>query len=323
MFTAWREFRRGKENKRDVARFLLELEDHIFSLHEELSTGKYRHSSYEAFYLQDPKLRHIHKASVIDRLLHHAITRNIQPLFEHRFIFDSYSSRKAKGSHRAVKRLRQFAWRLSHNNTKTVWVLKCDIKKYFDNIDHDRLIRLVGRRIGDGKLRRVIEAIIRSIEIKSGCGVPLGNLTSQLFSNVYLDSLDQFVKRTLRVKYYIRYADDFILLDTDRTQLVDCLSRINSFLQEKLKLELNEGKIQLRTWHQGIDFLGYVLFPQHTILRPKTKRRILHNIRLKLMKLGENCISLPELNQCIASYFGMLKHCRGEGIRYKIEEIMQ
>ena len=131
LFLAWSEFQIGKSKKEDVQKFALNLEDNIFALRKELLAEIYQHSNYTSFCICDPKLRHINKASVKDRIMHHATMRIIESLFDKSFIFDSYSSRKNKGTHRAVKRLKKFAWKLSQNNTKTVWVLKCDIKKFF------------------------------------------------------------------------------------------------------------------------------------------------------------------------------------------------
>ncbi len=327
LFAAWREFKVGKEKKLDVVKFGLDLEDNIFALHQELKDFSYCHSKYVSFFICDPKLRHIHKAEVRDRVLHHAIMRIIEPLFDRGFIFDSYSSRKNKGTHRAIKKCQKLAWELSRNDTKTVWFLKCDISKFFDSLDHDILIRLISEKIYDKDLLWLLKIIIKSYEtVSSGYksrGIPLGNLTSQLFSNVYLNPLDQFIKRKLGLKCYVRYADDFAIITRDKNLLLDLIPKIEVFLKEKLKLRLHPKKIVVRKWTQRIDFLGYELFPHHLILRPKTKRRILRHIRYNYQLLLNGSLDNELFAQSIQSYLGLLKHCRGNGIRKEIELLIK
>lgn len=215
MFLAWNEFKRGKSKKRDVREFELSLEDNIFQLHADLVAGIYRHSPYMAFYITDPKLRHIHKAEVLDRVLHHAIFKILYPIFDPTFIFDSYSCRFGKGTHQAVKRFQKFTETLSRNNSRDIFVLKCDIKKFFDSVRHGILLDLVQEKIKDDDALRLVKKVISSFEKTPGAGLPIGNVTSQLFANVYLNKLDYFIKHNLRAAYYIRYCDDFIILDTD------------------------------------------------------------------------------------------------------------
>ncbi len=181
--------------------FSLNLENELFALHDDLVQERYCHGSYAGFYLHDPKLRHIHKASVRDRIVHHVVMRAIEDKFEPGFIHDSYSSRINKGTHRAVERFRKFAWKLSRNDTKTVWILKCDICRFFDSVNHAILTRLIRRRVKCPKTLQLLDTIIDSFSVSSGKGIPLGNVTSQLFSNIYLNELDQFIKRRLRIKY--------------------------------------------------------------------------------------------------------------------------
>ncbi len=321
LFSSWEEFKKEKEKKEDVEKFSMNLEDNVFKLHRKLKNGDYRHSNYTSFHIKDPKLRHIHKAEVKDRVLHYAVVKILNPLFERQFIFDSYSSRKNKGTHKAVKRFRNFAWKLSQNNTKTVFVLKCDIKKFFDSVDHDILLEIIRRSVEDKKSLDLLENIIGSFQNQKNKGIPLGNLTSQLFSNIYLNELDQFVKRKLRVKYYIRYADDFVVLSTDKSYLEDLILRIREFLKKNLKLELHPQKVSIRRWNQGIDFLGYVSFPQHFVLRTKTKKRVFKKMIKKRKELERGLIDEKSFNQMLQSYFGILKHCRGCGIMKNINNI--
>lgn len=245
----------------------------------------------------------------------------IEPIFDKVFISDSYSSRKKKGTHKAVAQFKKYAWALSQNGTKVVWVLKCDIKKFFDSIDHDILLALIKKKIKDEKAQRLIENIVRSFHGETGTGIPLGNVTSQLFSNIYLNEMDQFVKHDLRARYYIRYADDFVVLSRDKLCLRGALLKISTFLRKELKLQLHEKKVCIRKWNSGVDFLGYVVFPYHAILRTKTKRRILKKMRKKSQELLSGEISETALEQARQSYLGVLKHCRGYGIKKIINDV--
>lgn len=321
LFSAWNEFRLGKENKLDVQEFAIDLEDNIFESYDDLKNNKYVHSAYQSFYLHDPKLRHIFKAHIRDRILHRAVVKVIGPIFEKSFIFDSYSSRKNKGTHRAVKRFRYFAQKLSRNNSRTIWILKCDVKKFFDSVNHDIIIYQIRNKVKDKKTVELTAHIVNSLNTSNKGGIPLGNLTSQLLSNIYLDILDQFIKRQLRVKYYIRYNDDFLILNKNRGFLEDLITIVGNFLKEKLNLELHPQKIVIKSWNQGIDFLGYIGFPYHTILRTKTKKRTIRKIRKKLQELSNNIISQESFDQSLQSYLGILHHCRGHNIRNSIEAI--
>jgi len=162
LLISWQEFRDEKKNKQDVQVFDHNLAENLISLHNDLKNKSYQHGHYISFYIHDPKLRQIHKASVRDRVLHHAITRKIESIFENTFIFDSYSSREGKGTHKAVLRLKKFAWKLSKNDTKTVWALKCDIRKFFHSIDHKILFDQIKRRISDPDLLQLLSEIITS-----------------------------------------------------------------------------------------------------------------------------------------------------------------
>jgi len=296
LFVAWREFSRGKNERSDVQSFAFTLEDNIVDLHECLTNETYRHGGYEKFFVNDPKLREIHKASVRDRLLHHAVVRVIQPLFERSFIYDSWSCREGKGTHGAVDRFQDIAWKLSRNNTNTVWVLKLDIKKYFASVDQRVLLALLARRVHDERVMALLHEVVLSFPK----GFPLGNLTSQLFANVYLHELDYFIRHHLRASGYVRYCDDFVLIDKNRGVLLEHLKFVKEFVFTRLSLTLHPTKVSLSTYSGGIDFLGYVCFPYYRILRTKTKRRMLKNIT------SEN----------FSSYFGMLGHCSSDGLRY-------
>ncbi len=318
LFTAWSEFKRDKIKKNDVSSFAVSLEEELFNLHHLLKSDQYKHDKYTAFYVHDPKLRSIHKAKVIDRVFHHALVRIIEPIFDKGFIFDSYSSRKNKGTYEAGKRFRKFAWKISCQNTKTVWILKCDIRKFFDSVDHDILIGLLLQKIKDEKVTKLLIQIIKSFQSQPDKGIPLGNLTSQLFSNVYMNPLDNFIKRNLGVKHYIRYADDFVALSDDRQYLENILDKIDYFLKTELKLNLHPSKVSFVKWHEGIDFLGFVHFPYHSVIRTKTKRRIISKMKIARIKLEKELISPHQYNQILQSYLGRLKHCCSKKICEKL-----
>ncbi|MDP3710282.1 MAG: reverse transcriptase/maturase family protein [bacterium] len=298
MFLAWREFKKGKRKRLDVQEFEFNLGNNLFQLHHELRTKTYQHGFYTPFYVTDPKLRHIHRATVRDRLVHHAVFRVLYHVFDKNFIFDSYSCRIDKGTHRAVNRLETFCGKLSYNNTRNIFVLKCDIRKFFDSVDHQTLIKLISSKIKDGNAVWLIEKIIKSFNK----GLPLGNVTSQLFANIYLNELDQFIKHGLKERYYIRYCDDFIILGYTVGHLMETVNKINNFLADNLKLTPHPDKIIIRKYCQGIDFLGYVVMPTHRVLRTRTKKRLLRRAN----------------NINIVSYLGVLKHCKGYLISKKI-----
>jgi retron-type reverse transcriptase len=276
LLLAWQEFIRGKRSKRDVQEFQFNLMDNILSLHEDLRNKTYKHGGYECFKINDPKPRTIHKASVRDRLLHHAVYRILYPFFDKTFISDSFSCRNNKGTHRAINRFRDFAYIVSKNNTKTCWVLKCDIKKFFASIDQKTLVEILKNKIEDENIVDLLKEVILSFRPN---GLPLGNLTSQLFSNVYLNEFDHFVKHKLKVKYYIRYADDFVVLSENKMYLGNTVLEIKDLLQNKLKLNLHPDKIFIKTLYSGVDFLGWVNFPDHRVLRNKTKNRIFNRLK--------------------------------------------
>lgn len=312
LLLAWQEFIRGKRSKKDVQIFSFHLMDNIISLHEDLKNHTYRHGGYERFKINDPKPRTIHKASVRDRLLHHAVYRSLYPFFDKTFIPDSFSCRNNKGTHKAINRFKEFAYIVSKNNTKTCWILKCDIRKFFASIDQKKLIRILEQRIisffprGKKDIVELLKEIIFSFKPN---GLPLGNLTSQLFANIYLNELDQFVKHKLKVKHYIRYADDFVVLSEDKECLEKLTIDIKDFLESELRLLLHPEKIFIKTLYSGVDFLGWINFSDHRVLRAKTKKRMFKRLK--------NNPSPETFN----SYLGLLKHGNSYNIIDKIQTI--
>lgn len=280
LLEAWREFIAGKRKKIDVQEFQHNLMDNVLTLHRDLKSGLYQHGWYHPFKISDPKPRDIHKATVRDRLVHHAIYRVLYPLFDRTWIADSYSCRDGKGTHRAMNRFRLFAGKVSHNHTRTCWVLKCDIRKFFASIDQAILLDIVRKQMKDDRATALITEIVGSFESTGkGIGLPLGNLTSQMLVNVYMNHFDQFVKHRLRAKYYLRYADDFVILSRDKSEFEALLPRIRTFLFDALRLELHPNKVHIQTYASGVDFLGWVHFPDHSVIRTTTKRRMLQRLK--------------------------------------------
>jgi retron-type reverse transcriptase len=278
VFAAWYKFRRGKRSRLDIMHYERHLEENLFTLREDLIAGCYRHGAYTPFQICDPKQRQIHKASVRDRVVHQLVISSIEPLFERQFMYDSFSCRKKKGTHAAFLRLQSFLQRTSHNNTRTVYALKCDIRRFFASVDHGILFELLKQRVDDPATLGLLKMIIASLSNAPGKGIPLGNLTSQLFANVYLHEFDWYMKQTLRTAHYLRYCDDFIIVSPDREYLLDLIEPIRYFLRWRLQLDLHPAKVTVHSWHQGIDFLGYVTKPHCTLLRPKTQRRMLARV---------------------------------------------
>lgn len=278
LFAAWAKFCKGKRSRLDILQYERHLEDNIFELHRKLIANQYQHGAYEPFIICDPKQRLIHKATVGDRLVHQAIVSAIEPNFERQFIYDSYSCRKGKGTHAGVSRLRRFLRSTSRNNNQTVYALKCDVKQFFASMNHDVLRSLIKTHVQDTQVLELLDEVINSLSTAPGKGIPLGNITSQLFANIYLHELDWYVKQTLKSPHYLRYCDDFIIVSTDRDYLLSLIPKLTLFLEGKLLLTLHPDKIDLRSWNQGIDFLGYVVKPTATLLRHKTKKRILRKV---------------------------------------------
>jgi len=311
LLDAWNEFVRGKRNKKDVQEFQQRFMNNILSLHQDLKNKMYKHGKYEAFNISDPKPRNIHKASVRDRLLHHAIYRILYPFFDKTFIADSYSCRVEKGTHKAINRFREFGRKVSKNNTKTVWILKCDIKKFFPSVDQKILLSILKERIQDENILQLLSEIIGSFySTKLGKGLPLGNLTSQLLVNIYMNEFDQFIKQKIKAKYYIRYADDFVVFSQDKKLLENILLKMQEFLWNELKLNMHPNKVSIETLASGVDYLGWTHFPNHRVLRNVTKKRMFKNILDKNGKV-----------ETVQSYLGLLKHGNTKQIRQKVEAL--
>jgi len=313
LFSAWNDFRKDKQNKKDILRFEWRLEQNIFQLHQDLKNQVYRHGPYTSFYITDPKQRHIHKATVRDRVLHHAVFTVLNPIFEPTFISHSYSCRIGKGTHKGVDYLAEMLRQISLNYHRPCFVLKCDINKFFASVDHGILINIISKKIKDNKAMWLIKGIIESFDsdqsdLFNKKGLPIGNLTSQLFANIYLNEFDQFVKHELKIKDYLRYTDDFIVVANDEKYLKKILKSIKEFLEQKLQLKLHPNKIIIKKFRQGVDFLGYIILPFYRLIRTKTKQRILRKLKGKIQEYKTGKINQRTLEQSLQSYLGVLSH---------------
>ena len=320
LFSAWDKFKNGKRNKKDVQRFEWNLEENIFKLHRELKSKTYKHSRYVSFNISDPKPRNIHKAQVRDRVLHHAVFQVLNPIFEADFISASFSCRVDYGTHKGVEFLQNIIRKASKNNKVPCFALKCDIKKFFDTIDHNVLLNILKRRIKDNDAIWLLKEIISSFSssyslLDINKGVPIGNLTSQLFANIYLNEFDRFTKQELKVKYYLRYTDDFLIISENKEYLEKIIPKTVSFLEEKLLLTIHKDKTKIRKINQGIDFLGYVVFNKYKLVRTKTRKRIIKKFNAKIEEYNQGLISKSSLLQSLQSYLGFLSHAN----TYKIQ----
>ncbi len=324
LFYSWEEFKRDKGLKEDILLFEKNLESEIFKLHRELKGGVYKHSGYESFFISDPKRRHIHKATVRDRVVHHAIMHTLYPLYDKTFINNSFSCRVGKGTHKGVLALRSMIAKASKNNTQTVYILKCDVEKFFDSVHHIILIDILRKRIRDKKLMDLLIEVIESFisdrsTLFDHVGLPIGNLTSQLFANIYMDKFDQYMKHELKVKYYARYTDDFVIVSENKEYLSNLKLDISKFLSESLRLTIHPKKITIRKYTHGIDFLGHVSFPHHVLIRKRTLERATRRINEKIVLYKAGSLEKEKLEATLYSYLGVLSHANAYRFSEKLK----
>ncbi len=282
--------------------FDLHLEDNLFSLYEDLRDSNYKHSAYKHFQIFDNKKRDIYKAEVRDRVVHQIIYDYLLFLYNPEFISDSYASRVGKGQYKAVDTFRYFI-KLANNEHGPCFILKGDVRKYFDSVDQSILLDLIKEKIKCEKTLEIIKEIIHShIFSEPGKGIPLGNITSQIFANIYLNTLDNYVKKELKCRFYVRYNDDFVIISESGSELEKIRSKIISFVWDRLLLKIPLEKTSLRKISWGVDFLGFTILPKAVLLRNKTKNKMYTNVSTKN----------------IHSYFGILNHCNSYNLKRKI-----
>ena len=279
IYNAYLKARNGRRYKDEILRFSYNIEKNLQNIVYELRNNKYKHGLYYEFVVNDSKKRIIRAAPFKDRIIHHALCNIIEPIFEKSFIFDSYACRLGKGLHKAIKRFKQFLRIIKlKNNLKdynNIYVLKCDIVQYFNSVNKNILFELIKRKIKDENILAIILIILNSYEK----GLPIGNLTSQLFANIYLDNLDKFIKHQLRAKYYLRYMDDFLILGHDKKLLHLSMIRIERFLAKYLQLELNHKRAGIFPTRLGVDFLGLINFYYYRLIRKSSVKRFCQKIK--------------------------------------------
>lgn len=330
--------RRNKRHTANALKFEARQELNLRELQTALEDRSYSPSRSVCFFVRKPKLREVFAADFRDRVVHHVLVEHLESIWEPLFIHDSYACRKGKGVHAGVDRLQTFLRRVTANGTRPAWYLQLDIRNYFMSIDKQVLFDLLAPRIANDDARWLTRLLVfhdctRDYVLKGdaktlsripahktlfgsgpGKGLPIGNLNSQFFANVYLNGLDQFVKHELKCRHYLRYCDDFVLLAESRQQLLDWRERIRGFLRERLRLELNDGRERLRPVSDGVDFLGYIVRGDYRLVRRRVlgncKER-LHHFERRLVKVGQmatrysfDAEAVDALAATVASYLG-------------------
>jgi RNA-directed DNA polymerase len=327
LLLAFRKARRGKRRKTDVARFGLNLEIELLRLQRELLWGDYQPGGYRLFKIYERKPRIISAALFRDRVVHHAVMNLIEPLLDRAFIHDSYACRKGKGVHAAIDRYQGWA----HRHT---YALKMDIVQYFPSIDHDILKAKLRRRIKDRSVLQLLDLIIDSSPPVEGelryfsgddlltplehrIGIPIGNLTSQFFANLYLDEFDHFIKERLRVKPYLRYVDDMVVLGDDKETLAAWREGVRERLAED-RLRLHPRKAHVTRTHDGLNLLGYLVYPGRRRLRDDNGYRFARKLRYFARAFAEGELGWDDINPSVQSWIGHARHADTHGLRRAI-----
>lgn len=307
--------RKGKRYRKDVIRFTKKKEENLKRVREDILTQAYEPGAYHYFKVYEPKERQIMALPFYDRVVQHAINNVLEPIFNKRFIFHSYACRKKKGMHKASETLQGwlYGWQKYHGD-EPLYAIKADIHHYFQSIDHSILKAEIRRVIKDKEALTLIDRIIdHNGNMPDGVGIPVGNLTSQLFANIYLDKLDRFIKHTLGVKHYVRYMDDFILLSPDKGQLREWLAAIETFLRDELRLELNP-KTTILAAKNGIDFVGY----KHRGTHKKVRRDSVKRMKRKIKWYIKGKITKEKLQKSVTSWTGHASHADSYNLQKKI-----
>jgi RNA-directed DNA polymerase len=318
LLLAYRKASRGKRGKAPAARFEYRLEDNLVTLQEELRDKTYRPGTYHSFYIHEPKRRLISAAPFRDRVAHHALCNVIEPIFERSFIYDSYANRKGKGNHRALDRAQFYARR--HR-----YVLPCDVRQFFPSIDHAVLRGILARELHDPDVLWLLDRILASgvgvlseeyrivyfpgddlFAANRPRGLPIGNLTSQFWANVYLSPFDHFVKRELRCPAYVRYVDDLLLFADDKRELWDWKQAIIERLA-RLRLTIHEERAQVRPVTEGLPFLGFVVYPHKRRLKRRKGVAYARRFRGLVQAYADDRLSLDRVT---ASVQGWVNHAR-------------
>ncbi|GHV32346.1 hypothetical protein FACS18949_02950 [Clostridia bacterium] len=329
IYRAYRDATAGKRYRTEILKFTDNLEENLYDIRRELIAETYATGKYREFYVREPKKRLVMALPFRDRVVQWAIYRVVNPLFSKGYITDSYACIDGRGVHHAVKRLHYWAQQ-THG---AGYYLKLDISKYFYRIDHDVLLHIIRRKFDDPPLMRLFERIIRSRDIPFGLpdgaspgdgaarifnrGMPIGNLTSQMFANLYLNELDQFIKRDLRARHYCRYMDDMAILADSKAELHAFHDRINAFVSERLKLSLND-KTTIRPLKQGLEFCGFRVWATHTKIRKSSALKMKHRLKKLMAQYAAGEIDYDGAARILAAYKGVLAHSNSYALRNAI-----
>ena len=316
LLAAERRARRGKRNRPDVARFVFHLETNLLELESELRLKTYAMRPYRTFLVREPKLRRICAADYRDRVVHHAVCDVLDPLFDGGLIADTFACRRGKGVHACVRRVQDLA-------RKRPYALLCDVKRYFETIDHGMLKRLYRRKLKDRALLALLDRIVDHPLPGSapGKGVPIGNLTSQYFANLYLGELDHLIKDELRLPGYVRYMDDMVLLADSKARLRETLSTITEFLETRLRLELRPERTRLLPVTQGLPWLGFRVFPGVLRLDGRKWARMRRRIRGREAAFAQGLIGEHQLARSVSSMVAHVSHIDSLQARQRLFEL--
>ncbi|MBW4615531.1 MAG: RNA-directed DNA polymerase [Desmonostoc vinosum HA7617-LM4] len=327
LLTAAKNAQKGKRYRENVLAFNYNLESELEKLKIKLESKTYIPGSYKTFTIVEPKPRMISAAPYRDRVVHHALCNIITPIFERTLIADTYANRLGFGTHRALRRFTEFS-------RSSRYILQCDIRKYFPSIDHNILKTIVRRKIKCPNTLWLIDTIIDNSNeqeniveyfpgddlfapIQHRRGLPIGNLTSQFFANIYLNSFDHFVKEKLQARKYIRYVDDFAIFAEDRNFLVDARQAIEEYLVT-LRLKIHPVKSQLFETKHGVNFLGFRILPDYIRVRTENLRRSRRRLRQMQIDYAQGKINLEQVLQSLQSWVAHLEHGDTWHLRDKI-----
>ena len=312
---------RGKKHKREVAKFLSHREEGVLMVRNQLLKGTWHPAPYNTFFVFEPKKRKIDAPQFQDRVVHHAIAQVVQESIQKRFIEHTYACIVGKGTHSAGKYLEKCLYDNHNRYGDSVYVLKADISKYFESISHPILIGMLERIILDDNLMELFRRLIEDSQPK---GLPLGALTSQIFANLYLDRLDHYIKEDLRVKHYVRYMDDFIVIGHDKKWLWDLLEKIRVYIWDELELTLNQ-RTDVFPAKNGVDFAGYRHWWNFALPRKVNMKRFKNKLEYIRMRNELNTLIEADLEWiigCVASYSGYLEFCNSYHIREKFVKLL-
>lgn len=312
LLLAWKKTQRLRKYNYDIMRFRKNLDENLIIIQNELIWKTYKVSEYKNFVVYEPKKRIISALPVRDRIVQHALVNIIEPIIDKKFIFDSHACRKGHGLKLAVDRFIKFA-------KKNKYCLKCDVASYFPSINHIILKSLYRRHISCENTLWLIDTIIDSTE---NPGLPIGNLLSQLSANLYLHELDFYVKHHLKLKYYIRYMDDFVIFDNNKTNLKEINENINEFLHNKLMLKLKEEKSKIYETKNGIDYCGFRCYPSHAVVKKSTRLRNYRHMAQLANDLINNIINPHEFINSLTSIIGHSMYSRNYSYRKNIIDIL-